>query len=163
MGDDYNTTVTILRGKGNLKPGAGKSEAAINAARRRGEAVATEQKFGAAQNKHTATTLNTTKLDRETEELKHDRVPLEIGKLIQKGRNDKNMTQKDLATKICEKPQVVNEYESGKAVPNQAILAKMERALEIKLRGKDKGAPLAPKAPAAAAAPAAKGRAGHGK
>jgi len=50
-----------------------------------------------------------------------------------------------LATKICEKPQIVNEYESGKAVPNQAILAKMERALEIKLRGKDKGAPLAPK------------------
>ena len=39
----------------------------------------------------------------------------------------------------------VNEYESGKAVPNQAILAKIERALEIKLRGKDKGAPLAPK------------------
>ena len=45
----------------------------------------------------------------------------------------------------------------------QAILAKMERALEIKLRGKDKGAPLAPKVPAAAAPPAAKGRAGHGK
>ena len=50
-----------------------------------------------------------------------------------------------MATKICEKPQIVNEYESGKAVPNQAILAKMERALEMKLRGKDKGAPLAPK------------------
>ena len=30
-----------------------------------------------------------------------------------------NLTQKDFATKICEKPQVVNEYESGKAVPNQ--------------------------------------------
>jgi ribosome-binding protein aMBF1 (putative translation factor) len=29
------------------------------------------------------------------------------------------MTQKELATKICEKPQVVNEYENGKAVPNQ--------------------------------------------
>ena len=58
-----------------------------------------------------------------------------------------NLTQKDLATKICEKPQIVNEYESGKALPNQAILAKMERVLELKLRGKDKGAPLAPKAP----------------
>ena len=41
--------------------------------------------------------------------------------------------------------QVVNEYEAGKAVPNQAILAKFERALDIKLRGKDKGAPLGPK------------------
>ena len=57
-------------------------------------------------------------------------------------------SQKELATKICEKPQVINEYESSKAVnPNQAILGKMERALEIKLRGKDKGAPLAPKIP----------------
>lgn len=70
---------------------------------------------------------------------------MDVGKLIQKGRQAKNLTQKDLATKVCEKPQVVAEYESGKAVPNQAILAKFERALEMKLRGKDKGAPLAPK------------------
>jgi len=60
---------------------------------------------------------------------------MEVGKLIQKGRQAKNLTQKDLATKICEKPQVVTEYESGKAIPNQAILAKMERVLELKLRG----------------------------
>jgi ribosome-binding protein aMBF1 (putative translation factor) len=32
------------------------------------------------------------------------------------------LTQKDFATKICEKPQVVNEYESGKAVPNQVTI-----------------------------------------
>ena len=31
--------------------------------------------------------------------------------------------------KICEKPQVVNEYENGKAIPNQAVLSKLERAL----------------------------------
>ena len=60
---------------------------------------------------------------------------MDVGKLIQKGRQAKEMTQKDLATKICEKPQVVTEYESGKAVPNQAILGKLERALGIKLRG----------------------------
>ena len=53
---------------------------------------------GAASNKHTVTTLNTAKLDQESEELKHDKVPLEIGKLIQKGRQDKGLTQKDLAT-----------------------------------------------------------------
>jgi putative transcription factor len=53
------------------------------------------------------------------------------------------MTQKELATKINEKPTVVNEYESGKAVnPNQQILMKLERALGVKLRGKDIGQPL---------------------
>lgn len=41
---------------------------------------------------------NTAKLDRETEELHHDRVTLEVGKVIQKGRQDKGLTQKDLAT-----------------------------------------------------------------
>jgi hypothetical protein len=58
-------------------------------ARRRGEVVSTEQKFGAATNKHGVTSLNTAKLDQETEELKHDRVPMDVGKIIQKGRNAK--------------------------------------------------------------------------
>ena len=30
-------------------------------------------------------------------------------------------------------PQVVNEYESGKAIPNNAIIAKFEKALGCKL------------------------------
>lgn len=46
------------------------------------------------------------------------------------------MTQKDLATKVNEKPSVINDYESGRAVPNQQVLAKLERALGVKLRGK---------------------------
>jgi len=35
---------------------------------------------------------------------------------------------------------VVQEYEQGKAVPNQTILGKMERALGVKLRGTNIGA-----------------------
>ena len=31
--------------------------------------------------------------------------------------------------KINEKPQIVNDYEGGRAIPNQQILAKIERAL----------------------------------
>ena len=31
--------------------------------------------------------------------------------------------------KINEKQQVINEYEAGKAIPNQQVLAKMERIL----------------------------------
>lgn len=52
----------------------------------------------AGQNKQHLVTKNTAKLDRETEELHHERVPLEVGKVIQKGRQEKGMTQKDLAT-----------------------------------------------------------------
>ena len=72
-------------------------------------------------------------------------IVVEIDICLIAGRQAKEMSQKDLATKICEKPQVVTEYEQGKAIPNQAVLAKMERALGIKLRGKDKGQPLEPK------------------
>lgn len=37
---------------------------------------------------------------------------------------------------INEKPQIIQEYESGKAIPNQQIISKLERALGVKLRGK---------------------------
>ena len=40
------------------------------------------------------------------------------------------------SNQINEKPQVVNEYEQGKAIPNQQIIGKMERILGVKLRGK---------------------------
>ena len=44
--------------------------------------------------------------------------------------------------RINEKPQVVNEYESGRAIPNQQVISKLERAVGVKLRGKDMGQPL---------------------
>lgn len=50
-----------------------------------------------------------------------------------------------LPKRINEKPQIVNEYESGKAIPNQQIISKLERAVGAKLRGKDIGTPLGPK------------------
>lgn len=55
---------------------------------------------GGGANKQHVTTKNTAKLDRETEELKHDKIPLDLGKLIQQGRQSKGLSQKDLATVI---------------------------------------------------------------
>jgi putative transcription factor len=46
---------------------------------------------------------------------------------------------------VNEKPQVVNDYESGRAIPNQQVISKLERAVQVKLRGKDMGQPLGPK------------------
>lgn len=52
------------------------------------------------------------------------------------------MSQKDLAQKVNEKPSVIQDYESGKAVPNPQILSKLERTLKVKLRGADIGKKL---------------------
>lgn len=46
--------------------------------------------------------------------------------------------------KICEKQQVVTDYEAGRGIPNNMVLGKIERVIGIKLRGKDRGQPLAP-------------------
>ncbi|XP_069686066.1 endothelial differentiation-related factor 1 homolog [Periplaneta americana] len=136
-------TVTILRKK-PPKASAMKSEQAINAARRQGFQVDTQQKWGAATNKQHVTTKNTAKLDRETEELKHDKIPLDLGRMIQQGRQSKGWSQKELATKVNEKPQVINDYEAGRGIPNQVVIGKIERAIGIKLRGKDRGKPTLP-------------------
>ncbi|KAG7318465.1 hypothetical protein KOW79_018220 [Hemibagrus wyckioides] len=133
-------TVTVLRKKGSASQA--KSRQAVTAAQRRGEDVETTKKWAAGQNKQHVVTKNTAKLDRETEELHHDRVPLEVGKVIQQGRQNKGLTQKDLATKINEKPQVIADYESGKAIPNNQVMGKIERAIGLKLRGREIGQPI---------------------
>jgi len=144
MGDSDWDTVTVLRKKPQ-KASQLKSEQAVNQARRQGQNVDTSSKYGAGGNRQHGTTLNTAKLDRETEELKHSKVDHDVGRLIQQGRQAKGWTQKDLATSINEKPQIIQEYEQGKAVPNQNVLGKIERAIGLRLRGKEKGEPLLPK------------------
>lgn len=56
-----------------------------------------------------------------------------LSQALMKARADKKMTQKALATAINEKPQIIAEYESGKAIPNGQIIGKLERALGVKL------------------------------
>jgi putative transcription factor len=81
-------------------------------------------------------------LDRETEELHHETVDKAVSRVMQQARIAKEWTQADLARNINEKQQVINEYEQGKAIPNQQVLSKIERALGVKLRGKEIGQPL---------------------
>jgi putative transcription factor len=61
------------------------------------------------------------------------KVDKSLSKAIMQARTAKGLTQKDLATAINEKPQVVAEYESGKAIPNPQIILKLERKLGTKL------------------------------
>ncbi|KQK17839.1 multiprotein-bridging factor 1c [Brachypodium distachyon] len=123
-----------------------KSTKAVNQALRSGAPVETVRKAAAGTNKKasaTAAATPTRKLDEMTEPAALDRVAGEVRAAIQKARVAKGWSQAELAKRINERAQVVQEYESGKAAPVQAVLAKMERALEVKLRGKAVGAPVA--------------------
>ncbi|KAM2079800.1 hypothetical protein ACFX1R_027272 [Malus domestica] len=60
-----------------------------------------------------------------------ERVPSELKKANMQARTGKKRTQAQLI--INEKPQVIQEHESGKAIPNQQVITKLERALGAKL------------------------------
>ncbi|KAK6526316.1 multiprotein-bridging factor 1 [Orbilia ellipsospora] len=149
---DFDTS-TIRIGVGSGSGGAARERVArtqseINAARRSGAVVSTEKKFAGGANKsNTPEGQHLTKVDREDDVGKIAKVSMDVGKAMQKARTAKEppMSQKELATKINEKPSVINDYESGRAQPSQQVLAKLERALGVKLRGKDIGSPLGPK------------------
>lgn len=135
-------SVTVL--KKRTAPQQNK-KVAVNQAMQKGEAVDLQKKFNAATNRHQGgPSLNTARLDAETEKLSHNKVGMDTGRLIQQARAAKNWKREEFATKICEKVQVVTDYENGSAIPSPQVFSKMERALGIKLRGKDKGQPLAP-------------------
>ncbi|XP_025701039.2 multiprotein-bridging factor 1c [Arachis hypogaea] len=109
---------------------------AVNQALRSGAEVQTIKKFDAGSNRKPGPGINARKLEEGTEPAALERVAVEVRQAIQKARLDKKMSQAELAKQINERPQVVQEYENGKAQPNQAVLAKMERVLGVKLRGK---------------------------
>jgi putative transcription factor len=54
---------------------------------------------------------------------------------MQTARAELKLSQKDVAQKVNEKPSVIQDYESGKAIPSPQVLGKLERVLGVKLRG----------------------------
>mgnify|MGYP001241084901 CR=1 FL=1 len=76
------------------------------------------------------------KLEEDMENLKVETVNKSISKAIIEARNKLNMKQKELATKINVQPQIIQQYENGKAKPEIAVLRKLERVLKCKLTGK---------------------------
>lgn len=140
-------------GNSSIRKPVPKTASGIAAAKRAG-LMATEKKYGSGGNTsaHSATTMSARKLE-ETDELRHNKVDKSLSKAIMQARTAKKMTQKELATAINEKPQIVGMYENGKAIPNGAIIAKIERKLGCKLPRPGKGPKPAAKKAAGAARP----------
>lgn len=85
-----------------------------------GAQVETTKKYNAGGNK-SAATASMAKLENETDVFEHEKVSSELKKQIQQARLAKKLTQAQLAQMINEKPQIINEYESGKAIPNPQV------------------------------------------
>merc|ERR1712232_759740 len=106
---------------------ASKSASEVNSARRSGAAVETSEKFGGGRNMSAHSVCsNAKKLDENTETFRHSTVSHDFKMALQQAGLAKKMTQAALATAI-------NESESGKAIPNGAIIQKLNRALGVRL------------------------------
>ncbi|OMJ24548.1 Multiprotein-bridging factor 1 [Smittium culicis] len=135
--------VTVLR-KSAARPKVAKTESAVNAAKRSGIEVITEKRSNILNKANHADTdhRRIAKLDRDDVVAPPPKVDISVGRAMQQARQAKSLTQKELAVKINEHQSVINDYEAGRAIPNQQILGKLERVLGVKLRGKNIGEPL---------------------
>ncbi|CCJ28298.1 unnamed protein product [Pneumocystis jirovecii] len=133
---DWDSVTKIGRGV-HSRTTITRAHAGVNEARRTGTVVGVEKRFSAGSNKAHKTTegQKMAKIDRENDIIPLKTTGRDIGMIISKVRQEKNIKQSELAQKINEKVSVINEYETGKAIPNQAILSKLEKVLGIKLRG----------------------------
>lgn len=74
------------------------------------------------------------KLANETDVPKLKTITPEMRRKIVTGRTAKKMTRDQLANAINVKPSVVRDYEEGKAVIDNKVVTKMERALGTRIR-----------------------------
>jgi len=136
---DQDWTEVVLRKK---TPKPSNPNTAISQAKREGMQVETIKKYNAGTNKKSVSAVPARKLDEDSEELSLPKVDRSVSQAIIRARAALNLKQQDLAVKISENVRIVNDYEAGRAIPSQPILAKMEKVLKVKLRGKDIGSPI---------------------
>ena len=101
----------------------------VNEAMRKGSGYDVEKKIHAQGNKHSASLQNAAKIEAESEVFHTKRTGNTFRTELMKARQAKGWTQTDLAKQINEKSTVINEYESGKAIPTGQVVQKLNRAL----------------------------------
>ncbi|KAL2404967.1 Multiprotein-bridging factor 1 [Exophiala dermatitidis] len=122
-----------------------KGRTALNAAQRSGAIVLTEKKYGGTNTKSNVEGQHATKVDRSDDIVKPKTVSRQLAQAALRRRNEMQpkMTQADLAKKVSLNISVIQALEKeGGPIPSQQDLAKIEKALGVKLRGTDIGAPL---------------------
>ncbi|RYP60487.1 hypothetical protein DL769_008092 [Monosporascus sp. CRB-8-3] len=161
---DWDTVTKIgskARGGASQRETVLRGNSALNAAKRTGAAIITDKKYAvgnAAKGSASGIGQFHTKVDRSNDIIKPKTVGKQVGLAIQRGREsfEPTMKQSELAKKCDMTPQQVAQYEAGTAAPNQKDLIKLERILQVKLRGEGIGNKLESKGKKPAAKPEAK-------
>mmetsp|Transcript_33305 Transcript_33305/g.78488 ORF Transcript_33305/g.78488 Transcript_33305/m.78488 type:complete len:126 (+) Transcript_33305:86-463(+) len=85
--------------------------------------------------KQTAAGVDIRKLEAEDDDapMRLPTVSMDLRVAIAQARQAKGLSQKDLAAKLMIPAKTIQEYEAGKAIPNNALIAKIERNLGCKL------------------------------
>ena len=117
-------TPVVLRKEMKAKP---KTEAALAAAKAKGQVEVV------AKVHHTAPSNARMLDDNDTADFKLPTVSHDFKIALAKARQAKGWQQKDLAAKLNVKPAVINDYESGKVVPQPAFIQQMNRVLGVTL------------------------------
>lgn len=71
------------------------------------------------------------KIEHEDENFHHKRIDGEISKKIIQKRVELKLSRKELAQKINIKEQILTEYETGKAIPDNNIMNKIRNILKL--------------------------------
>lgn len=127
--DDNQWKPVVLKKTGNHVP---KSHHGVHAGLKDGS-IATEKKYKGGQNSNYNHNAAAAKIEAEDEDFKPVRVTHDFKVALMQARAALKLTQKDLAVKINVKPTLIQEYESGKAVPDGQIINKLNRVLKVTL------------------------------
>lgn len=78
-------------------------------------------------------------IENETESFQIQTTDISLANRIKTLRAQKEWSQKDLATRASVKIDIIRDYESGKGMPDQKIIARLEQVLGGPLRDKPAG------------------------
>ena len=83
--------------------------------------------------KHEKMKMKKKKVENENEDFRTAKIGKKFSVALQQARLKKGWKQQQLAQQLNVRQTVINQYESGKAVPNPQLIAKMNRILGVKL------------------------------
>ncbi len=111
----------------------------VTVLKKKGAGMQTEtiKKDTSGKNTQTKITANLNKLEADRDpsvevDYKHKMMPSDVGKEIQKARDGKNLSRKQLASQLSVKEKAIEEIENGKGVYNGNLISKIKRVLGMK-------------------------------